>query len=145
MNSKYFKIEELVCREVYNKFGEQAWMFVDNSLIETLEIIREKILCVPMIVNNWKSGGEFTERGLRCNLCKLVSTKTAPYMSAHILGKAMDFDAKGMTAEQARKLIKKNQILLPYPIRLEEGVPWVHIDVYDCGGGKITTFKKTEK
>ena len=53
--SKYFKIQELVCPEVYKNYGEQAWMFIDPELIETLDIIREKILNKPMIVNNWTS------------------------------------------------------------------------------------------
>ncbi|MEG2164119.1 MAG: hypothetical protein RRY55_06540 [Bacteroidales bacterium] len=140
MKSKYFKTEELVCRHVYAKFGEQAEMFIDSRLFETLDIIREKILCVPMIVNNWKSDGQFSQRGLRCNCCQIVKSKTAPYLSAHVLGKAVDFDAKWMTAEQARQAIIKAQILLPYPIRLESGVSWVHLDVYDAGN-KVTMFK----
>ena len=74
--SKHFKIQELVCPEVYKKYGERAWMFIDPELIETLDIIREKILNKPMIVNNWASGGGYTQRGLRCNICQLVRDKT---------------------------------------------------------------------
>jgi hypothetical protein len=36
-----------------------------------------------------------------------------------------DFDVKGIVAEDVRKWIKDNQILLPHPIRLEEDVNWV--------------------
>lgn len=135
---KYFNIKELVCPDVYKKFGESAWMFIDDRLIETIYILRTEILKVPMVVNN---GSTFTQRGLRCNRCQIVRGKTAPYLSAHVMGKAIDFDAKGMTAEQVRKTIKSNINLLPYPIRLEEGVNWVHIDVYD-GGSKLTTFRE---
>lgn len=137
---KYFNIKELVCPDVYKKFGEGAWMFIDDRLIETIFILRTQILGVPMTINNWHAKGSFSQRGLRCNRCQIVRGKTAPYLSAHVMGKAIDFDAKGMTAEQVRKTIKSNIDLLPYPIRLEEGVNWVHIDVYD-GGSKLTTFR----
>ena len=141
MKSKYFKIEELVCRHVYEKFGDRAWMFIDDRLIETLNLLREKILGVPMIINTWKDGGGYSQRGLRCNRCQIVREKTSPYLSAHILGKGVDFNASGMTAEQARNEIIKAQVLLPWPIRLEKGVSWVHLDVYDNGdGNKVTLF-----
>ena len=93
MKSKYFKIEELVCRHVYEKFGDKAWMFIDDRLIETLNLLREKILGVPMIINTWKDGGGYSQRGLRCNRCQIVREKTSPYLSAHILGKGVDFNA----------------------------------------------------
>lgn len=139
--SRYFDIKELVCPDVYSKYSQRAWMFIDPKLIETLNIIREKILPTPITINTWSSGGTFTQRGLRCNRCQLVSTKTTPYLSAHIQGKAVDFDAKGLTAEEARNKIAAAQNLLPHPIRIERGVNWVHIDVYDTGASdKITYF-----
>ena len=52
-------------------------------------------------------------------------------MSAHLLGKAVDFSVKGMEAEEVRLWIAKNGHLLPYPVRLESGVSWVHLDVYE--------------
>ena len=142
--SRYFKIQELVCPEVYRRYGERAWMFIDPELIETLDMIREKIICKPMIVNNWNTGGSYTQRGLRCNLCQLVKDKTKAgklYLSAHNFGKAVDATVQGMTAEEARRLIVKNQILLPYPIRLEDRVNWLHLDVYDADKGNVYLFK----
>lgn len=62
-------------------------------------------------------------------MCQLVRGKTSVYLSAHILGKAGDFDVAGMTAEEARQAIKNNANLLPYPVRLEKGVSWLHMDV----------------
>ena len=41
-----------------------------------------------------------------------------------------------MTAQQVRDFIVKNQDKLPYPIRLEGGVNWVHIDTYDFDQNK---------
>ncbi len=140
----YFDIRELVCRHIYNKFGDGAWQFFDNSLLETLLVIREK-LDKPITVNNWHIGGEFTQRGLRCNVCSLVSRQTKienVYMSAHMQGTGIDFDVKGMSANAVREWLKYNQVLLPYPIRLEEGVSWVHLDLRNDGSkGKIISFK----
>lgn len=62
-------------------------------------------------------------------------------MSAHNFGKAIDATVQGMTAEEARNLIIKNQVLLPYPIRLEDNVSWLHLDVYDMNKGKVYLFK----
>ncbi|MEE0969944.1 MAG: hypothetical protein U0M06_11295, partial [Clostridia bacterium] len=67
MNIKdYFDIKELVCPHVYNKFREYAWRFFDPRLLDTLLVIREKIN-KPIYVNNWDMGGDFSQRGLRCN------------------------------------------------------------------------------
>ena len=145
MKSKYFDIKELVCKHVYNKYGDGADMFLDEKLVETLNVIREKILCVPMTVNDWHNGGGFTQRGFRCNVCELVKSKTdigRMYLSAHTQGKAVDCSVSGMTAEESRRKIIAMQHLLPYPIRLEDGVSWLHIDVYNNGRGeKVTLFK----
>ena len=66
--------------------------------------------------------GEFDERGLRCNQCNIVrskSNKGEVYMSAHILGRAYDFDVDGMTAAEVRVWIASHKNELPYNIRLE--------------------------
>ncbi len=145
MKSDFFSVKELVCQHVYDRYGEGAAMFLDDKLIATLNTIREKILCAPMTVNNWHLGGSFTQRGLRCNLCALVKGKTdigRLYLSAHLLGKAVDCNVEGMTAEEARHRIIDAQELLPHPIRLEDDVSWLHIDVYNNGKGeKVYLFK----
>lgn len=139
----YFNIKELVCPHVYDKHREYAWNFFDPRLLDTLFVIREKI-GKPIVVNNWAVGGDFSQRGLRCNICSIPKEKTALeklYMSAHSQGMAVDFDVSGMRAEEVRKWIKDNQIFLPYPIRLEEDVNWVHLDVRSDGFRNITWFK----
>lgn len=139
----YFDIQELVCPHVYNKFREYAWNFFDPRLLDTLLVIREKI-GKPIYVNNWDMGGDFSQRGFRCNICALVKEKTALeklYVTAHNQGMGVDFDVKGMRAEEVRKWITDNQILLPHPIRLEEDVNWVHLDVRSDGFRAITWFK----
>lgn len=142
---EYFGIQELVCKHTYQKFGDRAWQFLDTELLHTLLVLRRDVFKASMIVNNWNQGGSFSQRGLRCNICQLVSDKTKKnsiYLSAHCNGAGVDFDVSGLSAEAARKRIIQCQSLLPYPIRLEEAVTWVHIDIYDlCNGKAINTFK----
>lgn len=122
---KYFRVKELVCSHTYAKFGERSWQFLDTDLLYCLLLLRETIIGKPMVVNyigHW-------QRGLRCNQCQLVKEKTGVYLSPHVLGKAIDFTVSGMTAEEARKQIKKHAASFPCNIRLEKGVSWVHMDV----------------
>lgn len=128
--SEYFDIKELVCKHTYAAFGQRAWQFLDTEYLHCLLIIRRDILGVSMTCN---SGGR-NQRGLRCNLCQIVQDKTKAgkiYLSAHVNGAGGDFDARGMTAEEVRRAIEQKADILPYPIRMEAGVTWLHFDVYD--------------
>lgn len=132
---EYFVIEELVDRTVFNKYGERAWRFFDRRLLDNLLWIRTNIN-KSMTINNWLWGGSFDERGLRTNISDLVKRKTRLYLSAHLRGGAVDFDVKGMTAQEVRDWLVANADGLPHKIRVEETlngkkISWVHIDVDD--------------
>ncbi len=130
--SKFFNIKELVCPHVYERFGDEAWSFLDERLLNTLYTIR-LYLDKPIIVNNWAKGGSYSQRGLRCNVCPLVKEKTSlekVYVTAHLQGKAIDFHVPGLTSDEVRDFIVGIQRQLPYPIRIERGTQgWVHIDM----------------
>lgn len=136
---RYFQVSELVCDHVHSKWGERAWQFLSTDYLHNLLVIRRDILQVPMTCNH--SGAN--QRGLRCNRCELVKEKKNAYLSSHILGRAGDFTVKGMTAEEARSRIKNNAHLLPYPLRVEGGVTWLHIDTLPQFGitDKVYEFK----
>lgn len=140
----FFDACELLCPHVAKKFGAKGLRFMDTTILDNLTWIRSRI-GRPIRVNNWQNCGKLSQRGLRCNCCALVAAKTkaaTPYLSAHVLGKAVDFDVDGMTAEAVRKWIKEQGVDLPYPCRLEEGVSWVHMDtVTDGAAGWVTTFR----
>lgn len=121
----YFDIDELVCDHTYKRWGQQAWQFLDTNYLHALLVIRRDIIKRPM----WCNGTQKKQRGLRCNRCDMVKGKTSVYLSAHVLGKAGDFTITGLSAENARKLIKENAGLLPCNIRMEKGVSWLHFDV----------------
>lgn len=143
MKSKYFQLKELVCPHVLAKYGEHAWMFLDSKLILNLDTIRERIN-KPIYVNT----GNLTQRGLRCPKCQIVRDKFEAgelYMSAHTMGKAVDFNVQDIDADVMRLWLAKNGRLLPYPIRLESGVSWVHMDVFDNGIDQSVYFFKSAK
>lgn len=137
----FFKPEELVCDHTSARYGEQAWRFLRTDYLHTLLVVRRDILRASMTCNHSSAH----QRGLRCNLCPIVGEKTRagkPYLSAHVTGAAGDFTVSGMSAEEARRRIAENAHLLPYPVRMEQGVSWLHIDTYDTGAGqKITYFQ----
>lgn len=136
---RYFDANELVCDHTYAKWGEQSWQFLDTDFLHCLLVIRRDILQKPM----WCNGKGKTQRGLRCNRCALVRGKSSVYLSAHVLGKAGDFDTTGMKAEEVRRKIKENAHLLPCNIRMEAGVSWLHFDVLPQYGvtKKVYEFK----
>lgn len=139
---QYFHLTELVCKHVYDKFGEKAWLFLDEKAVVTLDTIR-RMLGKAITVNNWYDGGGFDERGLRCIQCSIVkqkSLKNEVYLSAHILGRAFDFDVDDMTAGEVRLWIAVNKNKLPYNIRLENDINWCHLDTIDTGN-KVYIFK----
>lgn len=133
--NQFFDVRELVSEAVYKKYQSTAWRFFDPRLLEVLIALRKSILCVPLVCNNWRSGGNLQQRGLRENTCEMVSKKTkagAMYISAHTLGKAVDLSSSKMDADKMRQLIIANADKLPYPIRMEDGKSaptWLHIDV----------------
>lgn len=142
----YFDIRELVCKHTSQKFGsEKSWQFLDTEILHTILIIRRDILKKGMVCNNYHSGGPYSERGLRCNICSIPKGKTTSgqiYLSSHCNGAGFDFTIMGMTAEEARQAIERNAHLLPYPVRLEDKVSWLHIDCYDSmNGKKVTRFQ----
>lgn len=132
----YFNIKELVCDHVYAKWGEQAWQFLDTTFLECLLILRRDIFRRAMYCNT----RTMHQRGLRCNCCDLVKSKKIPYLSPHIQGKAGDFTVSGLTAEQARQMIKANAHLFPCQVRVEENVSWLHFDVIAQYGVNVKVY-----
>lgn len=126
-----FYIQELVCPHCYERFGEDSWQFLSTELLSVLYTLRYIIFNAPITVNTWDSGGRFDERGLRCNQCDLVKSKNRIYLSAHCLGKAIDFNVKDKTSDEVNEAVLKNAHLFEYPIRLELNTDgWSHVDVY---------------
>ena len=139
MKSKYFKIQELVSSNVYDKYGEKAWEFIDTKLIKTLDLLREHF-GKPITVNNWCFGGNLHQRGLRANKDELVANKKDYYISQHCLGKAVDFNVKGLSVQEVYDEILKNKdkfYLISRIENIKDTPTWVHIDVANVDKFKI--------
>jgi len=143
MMEEYFDIKEVVCPHVYDRFGESAWRLFDPRIKEVMTWLRKKINR-RIIINSSSLG--LTQRGFRCNLCSLVKDKTYMgklYVSPHMLAAGFDFDVAGMNAEEVRQWLEQNKEEIPFPVRLEQDISWVHLDVLSPSKEKIVYFPKT--
>lgn len=126
---EYFSIQDLVGKRTYEKYKERAWRFLDTDTLHALLIVREGI-GEPINVNY----GSKWQRGLRTNIQQIVrakSLKNRLYISAHVQGKAFDFDVKGWSSNSVRQWALQNKDKFPFKIRFEDGVSWVHMDTID--------------
>lgn len=143
--AKYFHLQELVCEHLYNAYGETghgdgAWRYIRDELIDFLDWFRE-LVGKPVYVNTYMfHDGGSTQRGVRCNLCQIVQARTnnnQVYLSPHMQGIAVDLHVQGMTTAEIHALLEAYQDDLPVPIRIEKGVPHVHIDTRNTGTAMI--------
>jgi hypothetical protein len=131
----YFCIQELVPKDVYDRYKEAAWKFLDPLALQCLLIVREGI-GNPMTCNDWHKGGIYDERGLRPNTCDIVQKKGKKlYLSAHTMGKGFDFKVKDTSSVDVRMWIHTNDDKFPCKIRLEgnlngKPISWVHLDTF---------------
>ena len=142
MITDFFKIEEIVCLHVFYKYGQQAWTFFDPRLFIVIESIRQR-LNKRILINNWRTAGPFSQRGLRCIQCQFVKDAIISnqlYLSPHMTGQALDFDIEGLVASEVRQWIFDNKNLLPYPVRLENNTDWIHLDIRNNTDEKVIFF-----
>lgn len=130
----FFSYEDMVQKE---KHLQRGWEILDNKLLITIDIVRE-IIGHPLICNTWFQDGSRENCGYRAK-----NSSVGAYFSQHKEGKAVDLICSKMSAEEMRQKIIANQDKLPYPIRMEDDVTWLHIDVKDIDykGKKIYLFK----
>lgn len=134
----FFSIEELACPHSIRKFGDKTWNFFQLPILANLLVIRRDIIKKPMYCN----GNGLTQRGLRCNLCELVKSAKDVYLTQHGMGNAFDLTSPDYTAEQMRQMIAANADKLPFPMRMEADVNWLHIDCLPHpGNSKVYIFK----
>lgn len=142
--SKYFELYELLPPELYKvdyyeseSARELGYGLIDEKLLITIDIIREDIVKAPLICNTWYINGTIKNAGVRSSNCTVGASN-----SQHKLGKAIDLVCHYYSAEEMRQMLEKNKHLLPFPIRVERNVDWLHIDVKDMDykGKKIVYF-----
>ena len=135
---KWFEIKELIPPDIYDKsIEEELWCLIDDNLKEVLDFIRDYIVKAPLTCNNWHIGGERVASGYRDQNCPVGAKH-----SQHKEGRAADLICSKYTAEQMRQMILDKQDMLPYPVRIEDGVNWLHVDTKprDYKGDKVYLF-----
>ena len=121
---QYFKPYELVSKYDFDLGTEDDIYALFTDEIKAVMVHIRESVGLPIIINNWKNGGQFQFRGFRNASCSVGVKK-----SQHREGNAFDFHFKGHTGEEGRNfIIQKAMQGLPHPIRIEEGVNWCHVD-----------------
>ena len=144
MRSKYFGIKELVSKQVYDKYGDKAWMFINPKIINFLDTLRQEI-GQPIIVNDWCFGGSLQQRGLRTNKDPIVANKNTLYVSQHILGNAVDFHVKNKSIKDIYNHIINNydkyKDFITRIENIETAPTWVHVDCANIDTNNIVVFR----
>jgi len=130
MKMKYFKTYELVPKEIYESHTEDEILAMfDPNLLIVIDRLRAD-LGKAITINNWFTGGRFSQRGLRTD--HSVGAKRSPHKIIPEIGqnvcRALDFDVSGMPARFVRDNLQKNAQKYPEIRRCELDVNWVHID-----------------
>lgn len=134
---RYFQMQELVDRKTFQKFEKQSQMLFREEALVALEDLRYE-LGRPLVVNNWREGGELEWCGLRTLDCY----KGAKW-SAHRLGCGFDAHCPTMSAPEVQEFIrtKHKQGLLQRIKRMEIGTPtWTHIDTFVTASSALVEF-----
>ena len=114
--------------------GFTDFSVMDPRILQTCDDIRD-LLGVPCKIN--ADGRQWC--GYRTPDCTLGAAH-----SQHRLGHAADLHPVGMTADDARAIIRHAVAAgkLPYLGGVEVGVSWVHVDTRPRVGGKVLEFSK---
>ena len=80
------------------------------------------------MINDWKIKGHRRYCGFRTQICPIGAR-----FSAHKQGMAADIVSSQLSAAQMRKILHDNADKLPFKVRLEANVSWLHIDVRTDG------------
>ena len=97
--------------------GEADISKMDTKIILVAQWIREQ-LGKPVIINNYATGGQYKESGLRD-----INSTTGAKKSAHKEGKAIDIKVKGMTAREVWDWCMDHQMEL-YAMGVREIEHW---------------------
>lgn len=136
--NQYFGIKELVSPIIYDKWRENSWMFFNEEILRELDLIRETYYS-PIIINNWSSGGNLKQCGLRSNLDEIVKGKTNKnqlYLSAHTMACGFDLHCKyghnDKLFNHVYNLIKNKKLKQFKRLEnFENTKTWVHLDCFN--------------
>lgn len=122
-----FKPQEFVDKETFDLLGVHSLRLLDIRLKITIDALRQ-VLNMPMVINNWSTGGQFKDRCFRTQ-----KSTTGAKDGGHYKGMAVDFDCYRngvlVKADDVRLLIYRNMSKFPHIRCFEYDINWVHIDI----------------
>lgn len=121
--SPHFKIQELVPRSIFEKYGVESTQFISKNIVSALESLRLHF-SKPIYVNDWVSGGKLEYRGFREANCKVGALN-----SAHKRGMAADINIDGYSSDEVINYLKKNYSKHGITMIEDDTPTWVHISV----------------
>jgi len=124
IKSKHFRLEELVPKELFNKYGEKCWDFLDPRLLESIDTVKERFPEGTITINNWLWNGNRNWSGIRTPNSSYYSQS-----SMHSWGKAVDMIFSKYSPDEVRQDIIDNPDIYPHIKGLELDITWVHLDV----------------
>lgn len=136
--SAHFTLEEFINPADFEQHKEESINLIDKKLIDIAEFIRTDT-GKPVTINNWHTGGQYKESGLREK-----NTTTGAPKSAHKIGKAIDVKVAGFGGKEWYEYVKKNAKKL-YQLgarRIEDkslATTWLHIDTKEHGIPNVIT------
>jgi hypothetical protein len=132
----YFDLCELVPPDVLHDLDNRAWSLLDIRILWTADALR-RYFSSAITINDYDSG--YTLRGWRPH-----DSVTGAMYSQHKYGRALDMTIKGVSADDARQLIKQapDNPAMQYITAIELYVPWLHVDCRYTGSKNILWFKK---
>lgn len=122
----HFKIWELVDKQIYDVYKENAFKFFDDRLLLGADLLRKRYgVCT---INNWHEDLPFMWSGLRTSSCTIGAK-----LSAHRAGKALDMKFRDVPTEEIRQDIKSGKFeeIKGYINRIELDVTWLHVDTFN--------------
>lgn len=124
---KHFKIQELVSKEMYNRYKNnqwKLWLLFDKRILEQADLHRERY--GRCYINNWVWGGTLQYCGFREPSCLEGSD-----ISQHRYGRALDLHFTDWDLKDIRDTLIKDCIagINKTITGIEKDVDWLHIDV----------------
>jgi len=137
MRCKHFKIWELVPKVLFESYEEhKLWYLLDDRILLTADLLREQY--GKILINNWKTGGDFQERGFRVN-----HAVTTASLSQHFYGRAIDCSFLDIPLFVVIEDCKaKRYDCFKYITAIEIGITWFHGDCRNSDSDKLMAFKR---
>lgn len=136
-----FDVREFVPPEIFNRFGENSWWFVDVRLPRICKEIKDDFGGAPVVINNWHFGGVAQNSGFRT-----PTSTVGASLSQHRRGCAVDVKVKGHTPKAVHAMILANKDkYMELGLTTLEDVAytstWAHLDTRWTGLDEILIVK----